>query len=243
MTPSLCACQVKVIMLRSVAGDYEQFCAVARTLDVVGDRWTLLIARELLTGPRRYRDLQHDLPGIATNLLAARLRRLEAEGLVEASPMEDSRRKVYALTPTGQRLRPVLESLAIFGLSNLMSGPAPDGAAFRAHWLEIPVRAILVPGALTDDLVVRFEVEGADDPASASPLQLRLGPGGARRDDDNSEADVVVAGDADALLASVRHPASLPVLLQEGRLRVEGTDRDLARLSSALRLPEAHIAG
>ena len=79
-------------MLRSVAGDYEQFCAVATTLDVVGDRWTLLIVRELLTGRRRYRDLQHDLPGIATNLLAARLRRLEAEGLVEAPLMEEFRR-------------------------------------------------------------------------------------------------------------------------------------------------------
>jgi DNA-binding HxlR family transcriptional regulator len=221
-----------------VAGEYEQFCSVARALDVVGDRWTLLIIRELLFGKRRYRELQHDLPGIATNLLAGRLHRLEAEGLVLALPTDDRRGRAYELTAAGRRLQPVLEALALFGLSNLLPDRAPAGSAFRTHWLELPVRAIFVPGALTDDLVVRFEVD-AEPPAEAqSSLQLRITPDAVVRNDD-ARPDVIVGGDPGALLAAVRDASSLAGLHEQGRLRTSGSRRDLARLRRALRLPVA----
>lgn len=222
-----------------MAGEYEQFCSVAKALDVVGDRWTLLIIRELLSGRRRYRDLQQDLPGVATNLLAARLKRLEAEGLVAASATDDRRGRAYELTSAGLGLRPVLEALAVFGLTSLMPDRAPDGAAFRAHWLELPVRAMLVPGALSEDLLVRFEVDVAqpgEEPTA--PVQLRLGPAHVVRDDD-AAPHVTVGGDPGALLAAVRDPASLASLLAGGRLRTNGSRRDLARLGRALRLPAA----
>src|SRR5215831_16134982 len=97
---------------------YGQYCSVAKALDVVGDRWTLLIVRELaLQGPCRYTDLRNGLPGIATNLLAARLRELEAAGVVrreEAPPPIAT--TLFHLTARGEELRPVLEALTRWGV-------------------------------------------------------------------------------------------------------------------------------
>lgn len=92
---------------------YHQFCGVARALDVVGERWTLLVVRNLLLGPRRYSDLLAELPGLTTNLLAARLQQLEREGLVERR--EAQARSTWALTAAGQALEPVVMELGRWG--------------------------------------------------------------------------------------------------------------------------------
>src|SRR5580658_8577409 len=99
---------------------YGQYCAVARGLDVVGDRWTLLIVRELLTGPRRYGDLLEGLPGIATNLLAERLRHLEEHGVAVRD-----RRGTYRLTKWGQGLAEPVYALARWA-GPLMVEPVGD---------------------------------------------------------------------------------------------------------------------
>lgn len=93
---------------------YQQFCGVARALDLVGERWTLLIARDLLLGPRRYADLLDGLPGITTNLLAQRLKELAENGIVEKRALG---RGVFAyqLTELGRELEPVLMALGRFG--------------------------------------------------------------------------------------------------------------------------------
>src|ERR687887_205150 len=84
---------------------YDQWCAVARSLDLVGARWTLLIVRDLLIGPKRYKDILAGLPGIGTNLLAQRLRELEAHGLVERRTLPaPASATVYRLTEKGVRL-------------------------------------------------------------------------------------------------------------------------------------------
>ena len=103
------------------ARSYGQYCPIATALDLLGDRWTLLILRELLGGPRRYSDLRAELPGIATNLLSDRLRLLSAEGLVEQfdvpAPMA---RTLYRLTDTGwKHVVPVIGALARFGSGRL----------------------------------------------------------------------------------------------------------------------------
>lgn len=108
------------------ARSYGQYCPIATALDLLGDRWTLLILRELLGGPRRYSDLRAELPGIATNLLSDRLRLLSAEGLVEQfdvpAPMA---RTLYRLTDTGWKyVVPVIGALARFGSGRL--GPEAD---------------------------------------------------------------------------------------------------------------------
>jgi DNA-binding HxlR family transcriptional regulator len=114
---------------------YNQYCSIARALDVVGDRWTLLIVRELmLQGPCRFTDLKNGLPGIATNLLSTRLRELEAAGLItreDAPPPVAT--ALYELSETGRALEPVLKALGLWGL-RFMADERPDDA-FKAQWL------------------------------------------------------------------------------------------------------------
>ncbi|WP_019925638.1 helix-turn-helix domain-containing protein [Nocardia sp. BMG111209] len=107
---------------------YDQNCPIAKGLDALGERWTLLIFRELLGGARRYSDLRAELPGIATNLLADRLRELEESGLIERTELPPPvARTVYSMSETGwRRVFPVLQSLAWFGLP--MVAPPDDGA-------------------------------------------------------------------------------------------------------------------
>lgn len=114
---------------------YGQYCSVARALDVVGDRWTLLIVRELLLkGACRFTDVKNGLPGIATNLLSSRLRDLEEAGLVsrEDAPPPIAT-ALYDLTEDGRELEPVLRALGLWGL-RLMDRDEP-GESFQAHWL------------------------------------------------------------------------------------------------------------
>jgi DNA-binding HxlR family transcriptional regulator len=122
---------------------YGQFCSLAKALDVVGDRWTLLIVRELLLrGACRYTDLRNGLPGIATNLLADRLRELELAGIVtreEAPPPIAS--TLFRLTPRGEQLQTVLAELARWG-APLMDEPS-ENDQFRSHWLAMPVEFFL----------------------------------------------------------------------------------------------------
>jgi DNA-binding HxlR family transcriptional regulator len=100
---------------------YNQNCPVAKGLDVLGERWTLLILRELIGGPRRYVDLRTELSGIASNLLADRLRGLEQAGLVDRTELPPPiARTVYALSELGWRkVPPVLKAIAIFGLDQV----------------------------------------------------------------------------------------------------------------------------
>src|SRR2546427_742794 len=94
--------------VQSTKRSYDQWCAVARSLDIVGERWTMLIVRDLLVGPKRYTDLLTGLPGIGTNLLAQRLRELEANGLVERADLPPpAAATVYRLTERGEALWPV----------------------------------------------------------------------------------------------------------------------------------------
>ena len=122
---------------------YGQYCSVAKALDVVGDRWTLLIVRELLVqGPCRYTDLRSGLPGIATNLLADRLRELESAGLVHRSEAEPPvATPLFRLTDAGRELEPVLLALGGWGL-RYMAKPADDDE-FRSQWFAFPALVYL----------------------------------------------------------------------------------------------------
>lgn len=106
---------------------YRQYCAVARGLDVIGDRWTLLIVRDLLLGPKRYKDLLDGLPGIGTNLLADRLRELEGAGLIERSVLPPpAGSAVYALTERGEALQPVLIAIGRWSGRFFLGEPHDD---------------------------------------------------------------------------------------------------------------------
>jgi DNA-binding HxlR family transcriptional regulator len=113
---------------------YDHYCGIAHALDHLGERWALLIIRELLAGPRRYSDLLANLPGISTDVLATRLRELEGDGLI--SRRQDGPR-AYELTRDGAAIQPILDALAGWGLARL--GPPAPGDAVRAHWLAAPL--------------------------------------------------------------------------------------------------------
>jgi DNA-binding HxlR family transcriptional regulator len=142
---------------------YEEYCAIAKSLDLVGDRWTLLVIRELaLRGPARYTDLRNGLPGVATNLLADRLRDLEAAGLVareEAPPPVAT--TLFRLTPRGEGLRPVLDELMRWGLP-LMVEQGPEEAV-RSHWLAGAVE-LMVSDRRPDGDPVTLELRIGDAP-------------------------------------------------------------------------------
>lgn len=117
---------------------YDQHCSVARALDVVGDRWTLLIVRELLAGPRRYTDLHTDLPGVSTDVLASRLKDMERDGLTTRRRLPPPGAAfVYELTRRGSQLLPVLQALGEWGGPELGERRATD--AVRAHWFALPL--------------------------------------------------------------------------------------------------------
>jgi DNA-binding HxlR family transcriptional regulator len=169
---------------------YSQYCSVARALDVVGDRWTLLIVRELLLqGPCRYTDLRDGLPGIATNLLADRLRELEAAGLVvrEDAPPPIAT-TLFRLTDRGEALRPVVDELGRWGLPLMVGGPKDE--AFRTHWLSFPAHLFLTDHH-PDRPAVRIEIRTGDE----DPMYIETAEGGVRTHRGAAEhPDLVLTG-------------------------------------------------
>lgn len=106
---------------------YHQYCPTAYSLDIIGERWTLLIVRDLLSGPRRYTDLLNGLPGIGTNLLAQRLKDLEKADIIHQQTLPPpSASKVYALTERGRGLEPILQAINDWGINYVTKPPSGD---------------------------------------------------------------------------------------------------------------------
>jgi DNA-binding HxlR family transcriptional regulator len=140
--------------------NYNQNCPIARGLDVVGERWTLLILRELVGGPRRYGDLRAELPGIATNLLADRLKELQDAGLVDRADLPAPiARTVYTLSDMGwQRVLPILQSIAWFGLDRL--DPIEDGPVSPLNGFLAGILLGFNPGRAAGlEATVRVEID------------------------------------------------------------------------------------
>ncbi|MBD0023370.1 transcriptional regulator [Gordonia pseudamarae] len=165
---------------------YGQYCGLARSLEIVGDRWNLLIVRELLISPARYRDLAQGLPGIATNMLADRLRDLETAGVVERRLAGEGSVVDYALTPWGAELREPLEGLIRWSTPLMVQGPKA-GDVFRPEWL-----ALAVPALLETRATVRSAVTVGLDIGDAR-FELRATPSGfsvSKRDDLSGDATI-----------------------------------------------------
>jgi DNA-binding HxlR family transcriptional regulator len=137
---------------------YNQYCALAHSLDVVGERWTLLIVRDLMLGPRRYTDLLRGLPGITTNLLAKRLQEMEAAGLVEPVRAPGTTAgSLYRLTERGAALEPALQLLAGWGMRLLQS---PKSGEYRSiEFALLSLRRRYLGGA-----AMRVELVADDEP-------------------------------------------------------------------------------
>ncbi len=191
---------------------YDQYCPIACSLGLVGERWTLLVVRELFYGPKRYTDLAAHLPGIGTNVLADRLKELESAGLVEKRKLPPpAASTVYELTIMGRELRPVLHELARFG-ARLMGPPPPD--ALEEGWLLGALDLALSPDAPTGTLAFRIGTEEAslvDGIAVAGIVE---------------DADVLVETDAIGFY-------HLVVNRQSDGVRIEGDATVLQRLIDA----------
>ena len=138
---------------------YEQVCPVATALDYVGDRWTILIMRELLGGSARFNELRDGLPGIASNLLAERLRRLEEDGLVRQRKVHNA--SVYVLTAQGAAIRVALEELGMWGARLERVAAAKYERSTRAFAMALQSILVRAGDALpTERLVIELDVEG-----------------------------------------------------------------------------------
>lgn len=136
---------------------YAQLCGVAKALDVVGGRWTLLIVRNLLVGGQRYKDLLDTLPGITTNLLAERLQDMQDAGLIAARRTSSpSPATVYELTPRGLELEPVVLALGRFGAPYLSTPKRGDRRHVR--WAMVSLKRRFVPEKLAQPVRLQFAV-------------------------------------------------------------------------------------
>lgn len=215
-----------------VARSYDQYCGLAAALDVLGERWTLLVLRDLSLGPKRYRDLLDALPGIGTNLLAARLKSLEEAGVIRRATLPPPAGvQVYELTVRGEALRPTLEGLALWGLELL---PEEVGdRRFRPAWAAACMRAGAEPGAVADLAgTFLFEVAGEQFHITAAhgELDVRDGPPPA-------PADVRLRMDRPTYLGLGTRQLAPAEAVRSGALELEGDIGLLDALIAAFHLP------
>jgi DNA-binding HxlR family transcriptional regulator len=205
------------------ARSYGPYCPVARTLELIGERWTLLIVRELLLGPMRFTDLHGALEGIPRNLLAKRLRDLEAHGVVARRDLPPpAARVVYELTDAGRQLMPVIGDLARWGLTHL----PPPGPGEPVS----PAMAVLAGLAAH----VRSDLPGSGEEAYGLEVDdrmftLRLTSGGLSFESTGAEPDLTITVSAAALLRVRLGAESLADALSAGRLRFTPDDPALIR--------------
>jgi len=203
---------------------YGQYCSVAKALDVIGDRWTLLIVRELLAqGPTRYTDLRRGLPGVATNLLAERLRELEQAGVVarEDAPPPIAT-ALFSLTPRGEQLRPVIEELGRWGMP-LMLETTPE-EQYRSYWLQLPVELFLADTS-PEHVPTTIEVRAGEQPML---IEARDGAV-STRPGTSEDADAVLSGPPQLVLGVLTGVLDPDEATERG-LRFDGERAALARL-------------
>ncbi|WP_406380815.1 winged helix-turn-helix transcriptional regulator [Streptomyces sp. NBC_01618] len=215
---------------------YDQFCATARSLDSVGDRWTLLIVRELLAGPRRYTDLHADLPGVSTDVLASRLKDMEQGGLATRRRLPPpAAASVYELTERGRGLLPVLAALAEWGAPALTERRPTD--AVRAHWFALPLLRAL--DGLTHAGVVEVQLDegefhvragGATAGGMAGGTENSTAVAAVYGDGPADHADARIALDVEVCLALGRGELTLAEAVEDGRVEVSGDGPLVAEL-------------
>ena len=196
---------------------YGHYCALARGLDVIGDRWILLIVRELLPGPRRYGELLDGLPGIATNLLADRLRAMQDNGLVART--DDDR---YVLTEWGEGLRDVLFAVGRWAAPSM--GVRREGEVFLSRWIVHPVAAMF-PGVDESRPALTIEVRSDGEPMTIRSADGRVivEPGTA------AAPDLVLTGPPEATIGLLAHRVQ-PAEARAMGLAITGDARLLRRL-------------
>ena len=216
---------------------YGQFCGLAHALDVVGERWTLLIVRELASGPKRYTELADALAGIGTSLLATRMRQLESDGVVQRRLALDQPGStvVYELSSAGRELASAIVPLAVWGARHQMSDADACSETFRAEWLLGFLAAdIRRDGPHDLDAVYEFHI---DD--STAHLRLRDGAVTVTPGPSPSPVDVTVRASAPTVAAIVGRNIAVTDAVADGRLETSGDPTAIAALVTVI---ERHLA-
>jgi len=201
---------------------YGQYCGLAGALDLVGERWTLLVVRELMSGPKRYTDLAEGLPGIGTSLLAKRLAKLESSGVIERRLLPPpAATTVYDLAPAGHELAAALGRLMTWGLRHAVP-EAPGDRQFNATWCVLPFTQPADPQALAG-IEATFEFRIGD---SSALLQVHDGhaellpPG-------TATPHTMISMDAGTVAALGAGRRTIGEATADGAISVDG-DRDAA---------------
>lgn len=205
----------------------EQYCPIARALDVLGDRWTLLILRELVRGDQRFTDLRTHLPGIAATLLSQRLRTMAAQGLLESRDLPPpAARSVYTVTARGREALPVLRALARFGLP-LLEAPSSDTTISPTMVADAALRAYFDAFAATG-IDERYEIHIDDQTFQMSSI-----PGGGV---DRLDPDLVVGASAATWMDIRQGRLGLRQAIKDNRMTKSGRASALTHFADIFHL-------
>ena len=207
---------------------YKQVCGLAAALDVIGERWTMLVVRDLALGPRRYGELLEGLPGIGEGLLAQRLRHLEHEDLVRRTFSPEVGAVVYELTDEGRELWGAMLPLTSWGLRRVTALDEDDDV--RADWLAVALRARLDPArsvGINEQYVLCVDEEPYTITAADGVVTVQRG--------EASEATVRISLDLDTFMAIGMGTLSVQEARDAGRTKVEGDRAAAARYTALLR--------
>ncbi|CAN5718897.1 winged helix-turn-helix transcriptional regulator [soil metagenome] len=210
---------------------YDDGCAAAHALDLVGERWALLTVRELMLGPKRFTDLRTGLPGVSPNVLAQRLRELEGVGVVRRRKLPPpAASKVYELTEWGKELEPVLIQLGRWGAR---SPSKPYDAALGVDSLILSFRTMF-DSRRADGLSATYELRFDDDVFRAVVEDGRLDVVRGSVD----QPDAIIETDSNTLAGSVYGPVALAEAIRSGAIRIEGDESAVERFLTLFPLPE-----
>lgn len=202
---------------------YGDQCGVARSLDVIGERWALLIVRELLLGPKRFNDLLAGLTGASPNVISQRLRDLTGSGVIQHRDLgPPARVRVYELTDWGRELEPVLVHLGQWGTR----APLPDGASWGLDSLLIALQATADPAAVNGRYELRIGTDVLTVDGTSGSVRVRRGSA--------SRPDAVLTTDADTLHAVSVGGRSIADTVDSGDLRFDGDTQAIRGITSLL---------
>jgi len=215
--------------------DYQQFCGLAHALELVGGRWSLLIARDLLSGPKRFTDLRAGLPGIPTNVLSARLRELEDAGVVRRQVQPRPSSGIgYELTEYGAALEQPLIALGMWGARSMSAHR--DGAFSSIHALSLGLRGMFQPDQARGR-TLRYELR-----IDGQSLGVAIDDGALHFDKpDGSTTRVVVETDSDTMFAMLTKRLTLRAALSSGRATTEGKRTEAQQFFEIFNIDEADL--
>ncbi|MBF6330726.1 winged helix-turn-helix transcriptional regulator [Nocardia transvalensis] len=210
---------------------YDQFCGLALALDIVGERWTLLIVRELMSGPKRYSDLAAALDGIGTSLLASRVKQLEFDGIIARRHLRPPiASTVYELTAVGRELARAMIPLALWGSRHYTEGGRAPTQRFRAEWALVFLAQLFDPDALRGiDAYYEFHADG-----SVAHLHIHDGRADVYSGPGDHPPDATFTYDSGTLAAIIAGTLSVPDALAQQRIEASGNPEAIGQLLTPL---------